>query len=201
MQKLLIGRSIILAAAALLATTGEISASAPHHFYLVNDTDYPMQITYSNGRCDYSSSFPSMIPPHNTATINWEDDNNPWSVPNYCYGKDKFVYFSFHLNGAPEQYDGYLGMTHRNLYSSDWYNGLFYGQDIKIGADRSILGGSDGPPPPAWIVGGEGNENDDMGPWSEIEMAGRDNYNWPRVHISDDEWFFDIRYPVTEDPK
>jgi hypothetical protein len=201
MKILLIPRWIPAIAAALLMTTSESQASAWHSFTIRNYTPYQVQITEVITRCVYQYTFPRTMAPFDPngadaeITVNWQDDNNPWSVPNFCNGKDKFIAFSFQMVGAPEQFNGYLGMTHRNLYSDDWYNGQFYAQTISVDKYQDIQGGSDGPPPPAWIEADcQNGDTDCIGPWSEIEMAGRDGYNWPRVHETDDGWAFDIFY-------
>jgi hypothetical protein len=113
--------------------------------------------------------------------------------------KDKFVAFSVSVDGATgPQYKGYLGITHRRLSGSTWYNGQFYADSIVINSSNGSIGGSDGAAPASYIGAYCSHGNNCFGPWSEMEMDGKDSYNWQRSYQTEDGWAFEIMEPPSD---
>lgn len=193
----------LLAAVALLAGTAESRAEQPHHFDIVNGTPYTFRLKDWKARCvqDYGNSvnWPTTIAPGQTYTVNWEDSNNIDDYGGYgCVNKDKFVAISFTLDGIDYQYpqfNGYIGVTHRRLSGTKWYNGQFYADWISININDGVINGADGAAPPDWIDARCSHDNNCFGPWSEMEMDNKDSYNWPRSYQTEDGWVFYIVKP------
>lgn len=193
-------RCSLLAAVALLAQTTGSQAEGPHHFNITNNSQYTFRLTDWKARCvqqwGNSVNWPWTINPGQTYTVNWEDSNNIGDYNGYgCTNKDKFVAISFQLDGAPQKYNGYIGITHRNLKGSSWYNGQFYAESVQVNNNNGGIAGSDGATPPAWIQALCTNGNNCFGPWSEMEWDDRDSYNWQRSYQTEDGWAFQINNP------
>lgn len=189
----------LLIATALLAGTTESQAEGLHQFNIINNSEYTLRITNTQIRCiedGTTVNWPSTIAPGQAYTVQWEDSNSFIAYDGYfgCDKKDKFVAFSFSLDNAQSQYDGYLGITHRELSGSSWYNGQFYAASVQVGPYGNI-NGSDGAVPPDWVEAICSHGNNCFGPWSEMEMDEKDSYNWQRSYQTEDGWAFQISSP------
>jgi len=190
----------LLTAAALLGGTTASQAEAPHSFNIINNSQYTFRLKDWKARCvkewGNSVNWPSTISPGQTYTVNWEDSNNAFDYNGYgCDGKDKFVAVSFTLDGASQQYDGYIGITHRELSGSSWYNGQFYADWIAVNNDNGGIAGGDGAAPSGWIQALCSHDNNCFGPWSQMEWDNKDSYNWQRSYKTEDGWAFQINNP------
>lgn len=184
----------VMSAMALL-TIPPARAEQTHSFDIINASSRGMYIDGWMGRCVYTIStggkyIPLWIAAGNTARISWDDDNNDGDG---CTNKDKWVAFTFTMDSGA-QWGGWLGITHRNLSGSSWYNGQFYAQFLYL-VTGNVMAGGDGNPPPGWIQALCTNGNNCFGPWSEMEMAGKDDYNWPRFYQTEGGWAFRITDP------
>jgi hypothetical protein len=119
------------------------------------------------------------------------DSNN---INGGCTNRDKLMVFSIQVDGYPNAWTGYLGITHRKLSGSTWYNGQFYASWINLENETPITG-NDGNPPPGWIQALCSHNNQCFGPFSQMEMDGKNGYNWQRFYVTDDGWAFQISNP------
>lgn len=192
MARLGIVRGMLIAALPFLGASAA-QASEWHQFNIINNTSRTVTVTRTISRCVTETNFPSTIGPRQTATVKWEDTNSLWAYNGYsCINKDKFVAFSVSIDGGGNQYGGYLGITHRRLSGSSWYNGQFYAQDISVNEQNGGISGSDGSPPPSNLQALCSHDNNCFGPWSEMEMDNKDSYNWQRSYKTEDGWAFQI---------
>jgi hypothetical protein len=187
----------VFATAFLVTGTAAADAEGPHHFDIINHSSNTITITGTVQRCiedGTSVNWPLTINPGRTYTVNWDDNNNWFAYDGWlsCTNRDKFVAFSISVG----RWSGFLGITHRMLSGSNWYNGQFYGQGISVdNTYGTITGGSDGSRPPGNIVAKCLHNNYCFGPWSEMEMNNKDSYNWQRSYQTEDGWAFEIRDP------
>jgi hypothetical protein len=187
-------RTIFIAGGVLLSAASAAHAEQWHQFDIKNNTSRTLTIKSTITRCVTEADWPQTIGPGQTYTVKWHDTNNYLGVGDTgwtCTNRDKFVAFVPYLDGANEQYTGYLGITHRELSGSDWYNGQFYAASINV-SDTNQVSGSDGDAPPGNIVALCSHGNNCFGPWSEMEMNNKDSYNWQRSYKTEDGWAFQI---------
>lgn len=194
-------RPLPFAAIVLATVTTAVHAEGSHHFDIHNGSSKTITISRTIERCiehGKEVNWPQTIASGETYRVYWDDSNSIYDYGGYgCINKDKFVAFSISIDGG--DYDGYLGITHRRLSGSKWYNGQFYAQDITVYSNGTI-NGTDGPSPPGYIFPECTNNNDCFGPWSEMEMDNKNSYNWPRSFQTEDGWAFSIGDPVYELP-
>jgi hypothetical protein len=192
----------LFVAAFLIPGIQSARAEKDHHFDIINSTKSMLRITDTKGRCierGTTVTWPSTIGPGQTYRVYWKDSNYVGDYGGYgCTDRDKLVAFSFSLDEAKgPQYKGYLGITHRKLSGTNWYNGQFYAESININSNSSVSG-SDGPAPPSYIVALCSHNNYCFGPWSEMEMDKKDSYNWNRSYQTEDGWAFEIKEPPND---
>ncbi|MDR6203973.1 hypothetical protein [Paraburkholderia graminis] len=162
-----------------------------HQFDVINNSSRGINIVGTVGRCVTEIDAPGFIAAGSRGTIKWHDTDN-WFVMN-CAGRDKFAGFSFRFDDDPDSWPGWLGVTHRELSGSDWYNGQFYAYTLS--SDGWSFTYADGVPAPSWIQPLCSHGNDCSGPFSEMEVDNKNSYNWQRSYRTEDGWAFQINNP------
>jgi hypothetical protein len=179
-----------LTVAGLMIGATTARASAGHHFDIINKSSHTVTLRWET-KCVTSANKPSPLAPGQTVTINWEDTNN---ISAGCTNRDKVVAFAIQVDGFPNAWNGYLGITHRKLSGSSWYNGQFYASTLQL-EDLGPISCNDGNAPPSWVQALCSHDNQCFGPCSQMEMDGKNSYNWQRSYQTEDGWAFQISDP------
>lgn len=175
----------------LLAGPVPAHASQWHQFDIINNSSRYMSIVGIQGRCVTEVNIKDGLNPGERTTVSWNDSNDAdWD----CTNRDKYIAFQFYLDGG-QSWIGWLGVTHRNLYSNDWYNGQFYTHILGLYTPHNYHF-ADGNPPPSWIQAlCTYGPNACFGSFTQMEDNGKDSYNWPRFHENENGWAFQINEP------
>lgn len=182
---------IFLVCSGLMTGATTASASAWHHFDIVNKSSHYIYLVNWSFKCVEAHDVVNTVAPGQTVTYNWEDSNDIYQK---CTNRDKLLAFSIQMDGYPNAWNGILGMTHRKLSGSTWYNGQFYAESATI-VDGNTITGTDGNPPPGWIQALCSHDNQCFGPFSQMEIDGKNGYNWQRFYVTDGGWAFQISDP------
>lgn len=184
---------LLLAFGCLLMGVVPVRASEWHQFDIINNSSHTLRITGALGRCVSAIQSDTFIYPGSRTTFKWNDANDAGLN---CTNKDKFVGFTFSL-GSGQTWNGWLGMTHRKLSGSTWYNGQFYAGylALTIGSGEMTYYYEDGGQPPGWIQALCSNNNNCFGPFSEMEDKNKDDYNWDHSFQTESGWAFQINNP------
>jgi hypothetical protein len=173
---------LIAAAASLLAGTVPGQASQWHQFDIINNSSQFLTISSFVGRCVGEIDGITGVNPGSRATIKWNDSND---YGEGCTNRDKFVTFQVNWQG----WSGWLGITHRKL-TSDWYNGQFYASFLSVTGNGYSF--TDGSPPPSSVKALCEHNNDCFGPFSQMEDAGKNGYNWQHSYRTESGWAFEF---------
>lgn len=189
-----------------------------HYFSIINNTNYTLDIftptmslsgssyaNYLRGKCTYTGVQQDSTT-GNKINYSWEDSNNvdgdgggSGSVGGGCTNRDKWVIFGIALTRGNETrfIPVILGMTHRKM-DGNWYNGLFYVEWIDPSSSNSVFTDfRDGVFPSSNQIyttcrGYENDKNACFGPYSQMEVDDKNDYNWPRVYQTENNWQFVI---------
>lgn len=159
--------------------------------------DQPYGYGGLNGRCIKGYSFGqngANVKPHGSTIIQWQDSNSFSS----CRNKDKWALLQItiysHKNpGIYHKLPFFIGMNHRQLGGSTWYNGFFLATYIDPNNIYTVYGDMDPRLLPPYIktycVTGV---NKCIGPYSQMEVVGRTDYNWARMFQIEAGWVIEI---------
>lgn len=173
---------MIAIVAGLLAGTVSAQASQWHQFDIINNSSRYLTIPSFIGRCVSKINGVMGVGSGSRVTIKWDDSNN---IGDNCTNKDKFVAFQVSWQG----WSGWLGITHRKL-TSKWYNGQFYA--TYLGVNGTGYSFADGSSPPASVKALCEYDNNCFGPFSQMEDAGKNDYNWARSYQTESGWAFEF---------
>lgn len=158
------------------------------------------------GKCTYRGSWLNKGNTQgNTTTYSWNDSNNLGSygegddLGGTCTNRDKWVVFGIAIKneqtGDIRFIPSVLGMTHRKFGGSltgKWYNGFFYAKWINPKNSSTIYNYYDDGAYPdinkIYTTCNNNAVNACFGPYSQMEVADKNDYNWARMYRTENNW-------------